>query len=894
MRISFNIEYKTQWGHSLYVLGSAPELGGDKKEDAVLMSCGANALWSLSIELKSDIRNLKYKYMVMDSDGNVIDIEWGKPHQLLPCRDRVTLINVFDAWQCIPSDKPFYSSAFTQGFFARNCRPQFTEAHGNEMVVKIMAPMIASDHVVAISGEIPSLGAWNVRKALVLDSTNFPEWVASFSLEGVEGGFDYKFLILNGKTREVVAWESCDNRHCDLRASRNEVLQVSGLHLCNPLPLWKGAGTAIPVFSLRSDDDCGVGDFHDLMKMVDWAKATHQRILQILPINDTTMSHSWMDSYPYNANSTFALHPMYVRPSAIGTLSDAHLLASLQARAVELNKLRAIDYVRVNELKNEWLRALYSEFGENTKKSIAFRSFVKANLYWLKPYAAYCVLRDQFQTADFSQWREYSRYNEARLEPFVHEHLGEMEYVYFVQYHLDKQLREARNYARKNGVVLKGDIPIGISRTSVDAWTSPKLFNMNSQAGAPPDDFSVKGQNWGFPTYNWEEMAKDGFAWWKNRFKKMAEYFDAYRIDHILGFFRIWSIPMNAHHGLLGTFYPAMPFSEEELRKNYDFDFNRAAHTRPYITDAIVNDIFGDNADEVRTQFLTQTFSGCYDLKDFVKNQHLISVFFANKEQNEKNEAIANGLMDLVDEVLFVEDESNSALVHPRISATQSRVFHILNDYQKWCFTRLYNDFYYHRHNDFWQRKALEKLPPLLDATQMLVCGEDLGMIPHCVPTVMQGQHILSLEIQRMPKDPAQDFGNPYWYPYECVCTTSSHDMSGVRGWWEENAAMTQRFYNDMMNEWGDAPASAEPWICERIIDMHLDSPAMLTILPLQDWLSIDDTLRHPNPKDEQINFPAVSRHYWRYRMHLTLEDLQANSDFAERIRKKVDAAGRF
>ena len=544
MKITFNIEYRTNWGYSVFIVGNVKELGLGNVDDAVRMQYTSNDLWTFSLELKTDIRNLEYYYVVMSEDGNVFDLEWGDPHRLLPCRDNVTHVNIFDSWKPIPSNKPFYSSAFTQGVFARTCKPSFTEAVGNDVVMKIMAPMVTPEQVLAISGEIPSLGEWNVNKALIMDSTNFPEWVVAFSTAGVSKPFEYKFLLLDRHTHEVIAWENCNNRNYGILSGSNEVVELSGLQFNNPLPLWKGAGTAIPVFSLRSEEDMGVGDFYDLMKMVDWAEQSGQRIIQLLPINDTTMTHTWMDSYPYNANSTFALHPMYIRPSAVGELSNVSKINDFNARAKQLNELPQVDYEQVNALKTEYMRCLYDEIGEKQKKFVPFRSFVKNNLYWLKPYAAFCVLRDKFNTPDFTKWSEFSVYNEAAVDIFAAEHANEIEFVYFVQFHLDKQLREVRNYAHKHGVVLKGDIPIGISRTSVDAWTSPQLFNMNSQAGAPPDDFSVLGQNWGFPTYNWEEMEKDGFTWWKNRFRKMAEYFDAYRIDHILGFFRIWQIPI--------------------------------------------------------------------------------------------------------------------------------------------------------------------------------------------------------------------------------------------------------------------------------------------------------------------------------------------------------------
>jgi len=577
---------------------------------------------------------------------------------------------------------------------------------------------------------------------------------------------------------------------------------------------WKGAGTAIPVFSLRTEDDFGVGEFYDLKKMVDWAASTGQGILQLLPINDTTMFGTWEDSYPYNPNSTFALHPQYMNLPAAGVKEDEEYKA-LQA---ELNALEQIDYERVNNAKIALLRKAFGKTFKKLSATASYREFVEKNASWLLPYAAFCVLRDLNGTPDFQQWKGFAKYSKKKVADFSAANQAEIDFWCFVQYHLDRQLSEVCAYAHSKGVVFKGDLPIGISRTSVDAWLYPQLFHMNSQAGAPPDAFSADGQNWGFPTYNWEKMAEDGYAWWKARLAKMSEYFDAFRIDHILGFFRIWEIPIESKSGLDGYFNPALPYPAYELE------------------------------------------SQGFDVKD-------------------------TGL--------FIEDPRKTGHYHPRIGAFKSQSYHCLDAYRRPAFERLYNDFFYHRNNEFWKDKAMQKLPALLDSTGMLACGEDLGMIPATVPQVMSDLRILSLEIQRMPKDPEQEFANPAWYPYLSVCTTSTHDMNPIRAWWEEDRQVTEHFYHNMLGGQGETPYYCEPAICRQILEQHLWSPAMLTVLPLQDWLSMDGALRRSNPGEERINVPANSRHYWRYRMHLTVEQLQTADEFNATVAGLIKSSGR-
>ena len=389
-------------------------------------------------------------------------------------------------------------------------------------------------------------------------------------------------------------------------------------------------------------------------------------------------------------------------------------------------------------------------------------------------------------------------------------------------------------------------------------------------------------------------MARDGFAWWKARFRKMASYFDAYRIDHVLGFFRIWQIPLNAIHGLLGVFNPALPLSPADMLWQFGFTFDER-FTTIMADDAKIDTFFADLAPEIKSTFFDAPADGSpyYTLKQQFASQRKIADYFGAMPRDDRNTRICESLLSLLDDVLFIEDPYQAGRYHPRIAAQSTYAFRLLDSHAQWCFNRLYDDFYYHRHNDFWYGKALWKLPPLIDSTSMLVCAEDLGMIPACVPAVMHRLDILSLEIQRMPKDPALTFGDTWHYPYLSVCTTSTHDMGGIRRWWEENPALTQRYYNEVLHREGASPFYAEPWICRDIIDLHLKSPSMLCILPLQDWLSMDGNLRRDDPREEQINVPANPRHYWRYRMHITVEDLMDAENFNSALADMIAESGR-
>ena len=820
MNIVISLEYNTVWGESLVLC-----LGGKE----IPMTGNGIGTWSAKVSRVSaeSLKNYSFKLVRKDGTGRS---EWRHHSLTLAGVGASTLVTIRDRWQDAPEDAPFYSSAFTRGIFSREglsseneavpaaskgskksaCRPKTT-------LITVNVPVVSRDEVLCIAGTGEGMDNW--KKPVPMDDSNFPQWKLAVD---TEEDFEYKLVIADRKTLAVKEWESGENRICT--TSDDSFTILSDLSHRFGLRRWRGAGTAIPVFSLRSEDDFGVGEFIELKKKDDWAAMTGQSILQLLPINDTTMTMTWEDSYPYNANSTFALHPQYINLKAAGVEETPHY-KELQA---QLNALPQVDYEKVNSEKTALLREAFAKNFVKLSKTASYKAFVSDNKDWLEPYAVFCALRDSFGTADFSKWKGYAKYSAKKVAQYCEDHRGEVDFHCFVQYHLDAQLSEVCAYARAKGVVLKGDLPIGISRTSVDAWQYPGLFNMDESAGAPPDAFAADGQNWGFPTYNWEEMAKDGFAWWKARLRKMSEYFDAFRIDHILGFFRIWEIPLKYRSGLLGHFYPALPYPAEELAFD-GFDVASGA----YVT-----------APE-----------------------------------------------DDPSDVLFVEDPVMKGYWHPRIGAQNTEVYRSLDPQRQRTFNRLHDDFFYHRHNEFWRESAMRKLPSLLHSTDMLACGEDLGMIPSCVASVMDELKILSLEIQRMPKSTSVEFGNPRHYPYLCVCTTSTHDMNPIRAWWEEDREVSARFY--ALRHGGPAPYFCEPWLCRDIVGEHLQSPAMLTILPLQDWLSISGDLRYKDPEAERINVPAESRHYWRYRMHLSLENLLSQKTFNDEVSTMIAESGR-
>lgn len=556
--------------------------------------------------------------------------------------------------------------------------------------------------------------------------------------------------------------------------------------------------------------------------------------------------------------------------------------------------MSSVNYEQVNQTKRKYLQAVFQQDGEQILAKPEYKAFFAKNEDWLIPYAAFSCLRDYYGTADFRQWGKNSTYHAEQVKQMAKSEspfYPAMTFYYFLQYELHVQLLDACTYGRSKGIIIKGDIPIGISRNSVEAWVEPYYFNMNGQAGAPPDTFSSNGQNWGMPTYNWHIMEKDGYKWWKRRFQKMSEYFTAYRIDHILGFFRIWEIPYHAVHGLLGQFVPSLPMSKDEIQ-SFGLKFDKEMMTRPYISDALLDSMFGTYAYEIRRTFLRRMRNGLYALRPEFNTQRKVQAYFT-KKSGKASEEICEKLYSLISNVLFITDRDNPEMYHPRIGVQNDSIFQQLSIKEQEAFNRLYNHYYYERHNEFWYHEAMKKLPALLQATPMLVCGEDLGMVPNCVPWVMNQLQILSLEVQRMPKKTGIEFGKLEEYPYLSVCTIGTHDMSTLRGWWKENPEQTARFYCNELHHWGKAPEDAPGWLCEEVVRNHLQCPSMLCILTWQDWISMDESIRNPNIDAERINIPANSRHYWRWRMHITLEKLMELTEFNQHIRHMIEESAR-
>ena len=896
MKAHFKIQYKTFWGQRILVSGNIPALGDGDYSKALSLGFASPENWSGAIDITAEeLTRLKYKYVLLNElTGHYLE-EWDADRTVELNTPTLDYLFFYDRWNAPNALENTYLTAPFQEVLLKDqhiiTSPAVPAKYTH--LFRVKAPLLDKNQVLCIVGDCKALGNWSTQKPLLLQKTN-SGWQAMVNLSNCQGEVHYKYGFYDLEDRQFCYFEEGQDRTTFVLNDKKSLVQQNDGFVRMNGDKWRGAGVGLPVFSIRTKKSFGVGDFGDMPLFIDWAAKVGLKLIQVLPLNDTIGTHTDADVLPYAAITAFALNPLFLNLPAMGKLPATHpLQKAYKSKQAELNAKELVEFMEVINFKLLYSKAVFLTQKEKFLHQKDFLKFFDDNKFWLEPYAAFCVLRDEYGSSDYRQWKEYAEFDAEKIKTFTSPdqfHFDAIAVCYFIQYHLHLQLSAAHKYAHNCGVVLKGDIPIGVNRNSVDTWTNPELFHLDKQAGAPPDMFAVKGQNWELPTYNWEAMKRTDFDWWKKRFAQMSSYFDTFRIDHILGFFRIWQIPEDQEEGIMGHLYPSVPVHINEFReKGLWFDYNR--YCKPYITDTILWEIFGEDTVWVKANCLQIEDGWVLRLKPQFTGQKEVEKMFLDGTISEK---VKWGLFDLISNVLFFEVQgSNGTQFYPRFGMQALRTFRELDDFAKQKLDEIYVDYFFRRQDSHWYNSGMEKLPALKRATNMLICGEDLGMMTQCVTDVMKELGILSLEVQRAPKSNKIEFFHPADAPYLSVVTPSTHDMSTIRGWWEEDRGVTQRFYNQQLGHWGEAPYFCEWWVCRDILLQHLYSPAMWAIFQMQDLLSISEKVRRDNPHEERINVPSNSKFSWRYRLHINLEDLLENDSFNDELRNFIRQAGR-
>ena len=820
MFLRFLIKYATSFGESVWIK-SGPQ------EYALQWADGGH--WQGGFE-PGDITRDRFRYEIILKDPAGEQVLGSGKINLKKWRGSIVSIVHDDLYHAgfggIFQTKPFkriFRPRKLKGFLKKRLKKPT-----HIFIAKL--PLLKEGISLCLSGSAKKTGSFDTGEPLFFSRKKNGEYHVKIDLSKEEFPVEYKLAVYDHAKKMIIEYEPGNNRVLDT-ASAGDHLTI--IHTAPDLEkyAWRGAGINIPVFSLRSEKSWGCGDFTDLNLLADHAAATGLKLIQLLPVNDTTAEFTDKDSYPYSAISAFALHPKYLNIEKIAAHAGVEITAHERAEIKRLNSLSKSDHSGTVKLKLSVLKKLFAKERYYFRDDTDWFNFFDMNREWLQPYAVFCTLRDLYGTADHAEWDEHAVYLDEKIQELAapgSDHYDELLFWYYTQYHLHLQLTDAGEYAHKIGIILKADLPIGVGRFSADTWQHPELFHMDMQAGAPPDAFSDKGQNWGFPTYNIEQMKARGFSWFRKRMEHLENYFDAVRIDHVLGFFRIWSIPTDQTEGTMGRFVPAIPLSENDLK---------AA---------------GINFDEER----------------------LCDPYTAGKTE---------------DIILLKEADG----YHFRINMQRTDSFAHLPGEQKAALNNLYRHYFYERQNRLWETGGREKLAMLKASTNMMLCAEDLGMVPDFTDEVLHSMEMLSLQVLQMPKREGESFSDTAHADYASVVMPATHDMPPMRLWWQQHRDEAQVLFNDILKEAGTAPYFCEPGICEKIFRLHLESPAIWSIFLLPDILSVNGKIRRPNPGEERINDPADKDQVWNYRMHITLEELLLQNDFNDAIKKAVKESGR-
>lgn len=869
MKLNFIIEYFTNYGENVEIVFSHAD-----SYEVYPMNYDINGKWHFSLENSQLFSN--YYYQIVSSGR--VNKEWG--FRTIPVFKKSKEIIIYDEWNKANFPENYLGSKLFQ---KENALQKVKQALTFTHQLKIKAPLFDENQTLCVLGNVVSLGAWQYDQAIIMNEVEKGVFEANINIKESTQSIEYKYGVYDLVNKKVAFLEGGNNRILNSNLSKDIIIIKNDVYFKyhnHQLPKIKGI--AVPVFSLNSKNGLGIGEFTDLKNLGDWASKVGLNLIQILPINDTLANLKWTDSYPYAAISVYALNPVYINIQSLPYALDKKLTKQIIDAHKVLNNQHLVDLEKVIEIKFSLLRDIFECHKISIFKDQNFLNFIKTNESWLKPYAAFCALRDENKTVDFSKWKTLATYNEKKVNAFFEsksKYYDAVNFYAFIQYHLDQQLLESIDYLHSLNIKLKGDLPIGIYRHSVEAWKEPELFGMDFQAGAPPDDFAVLGQNWEFPTYNWARMKADNYTWWKNRFKALEKYFDAMRIDHILGFFRIWRMEAKHTQGIMGYFYPAVPVTLAEFESR-GIPFYEEAFCEPFITKDIINEVFGYDALEAYDNYFDEKY-GKISFKEKYNTQRKIEQQLNGKIDNQ----IKDKLLYLASNVLFLKEERDGETVyHPRFNLKNTHTYRYLSQPIQHKLDVLYVDYLFKRQEALWHTSAMEKLPALLQSTKMLICGEDLGFVPKCVPSVMDELAILSLQVQRMPNTDIA-FHNPYIAPYLSVVTPATHDTSTIRQWWEEDHAFTKKYFYEQLGGQGICPYSIEPHIMYNIIKQHMDSPAMFSVIPIQEFLFLNSETTHINKDDERINIPAIFPHYWRYRMQVKLEDLLKNEALNETIK---------
>ncbi|OHT06147.1 4-alpha-glucanotransferase DPE2 [Tritrichomonas foetus] len=1003
--IHFHVRCFTNFGQHLYVVGNQDSLGNWDIESAVqLFYEGNEDFWTgnVRIPLSEKHRTIEYKYFRSFKGQN---IEWEPVDNHKIELEPVTSPAILELADTFRWNDPVMESLTKSAFVdvlnkrknqnsqtLKKFSPNDAKPGTINVRFETICPHVMSHQDLYVVGSCNELGNWKFDNGLKLNDSNFPFWFADLTMKRESMPFEYKFVVVgdeltdveveieeesipekhesgfndqndgnkeqinNPKVKKTIIvkkmvrkaiWESEANRYCPGMTSTIISLDfpanivINTWYTCPNRDMIKRFGVYVPLFSLRSSESCGIGQYSDIIGLVDFCNKIGASMIQLLPIFDTTDQGGWEDSYPYKQMSAFALHPIYINLLDVIPNTPQTIIDDINETKWDLEQKPSCDYPTIYSYKMRVLRRIFDDIISNKLESnIQFTEFLEREKEWLMPYALHCFFKDKYRTANFKKWPEYSKsISKREVVTECAKYKDKLMFTYWVQFICDKQFKKSRDYAIEHKVILKGDLPIGVNKYSVDCWAYPDNFRQHESAGAPPDDFAQNGQNWDFPTYDWTFMESDNYSWWRSRLARIASLYQAIRIDHVLGFYRIWEIPRSTCvTGMLGHYYPCNPISKIDLDVRNLKNLKR--YLKPHINDHILKEKFGDDSDFIKETFLntrevtSNTFETAqnnnnqnlhqneqiavkyeqvYDFNDVCNTEKKLIEYMDEVFKNhiylaDRRKSIENKLIQLMDNVLLIEDDERPGIYHVRTnvdvesieSTPNGTIVHPstswleLPENERKAFKKLHDYFAFERQNDLWLGKAGEKINVLKNTTNMLICAEDLGQLTDSINYHLSQTGLLNLRVQRMSKDRYHKFDETSNFNYLSVCCPSTHDCSTLRGWWEENRPVTCEYWATQLQRGDEAPLTLEPFILEMIIKQHLWSNSMFALFLLQDLTDLIPFFRRQTPQQERINDPSNPNHRWEYRYPYYLNDIITNTELTTKLREWAELSHRI
>lgn len=904
--IRFRVKLQAEFGTELFLIGDCKELGNwqTKGSQQLFFDKQTNSWFGdVCFPLTSTSRTIQYKYFFTNQKD---EIQWEPGDNHLIHLDSVispAFIEISDTYRWPdPVMNSLTRSAFTSVLTKRTSptaspriSPNSVQPNEVSLIFTAVCPWVKKNQTLAIVGSCPQLGLWTPDRSITLTDAEFPFWTASITVSRDCFPFQYKYVICDNEIVEeteepLYIWEEGENHEC-LGITSNLVdltfpstVIITDWYVNPNKELFRGMGIHLPLFSLRTSENCGIGEYSDIRHLVDLCKSIGSSMIQLLPLNDTSSSCNADDpddKNPYHSISCFALHPIYINLLEILPNLPSDIFNEIQSKRYEYSQNDAVNYQQVYRFKLSILNRIFIRIKDEVVNDKEFIDFCDDNEDWLTPYSIFCLLRDENHSSEFWSWKDNSFVTPDTLQRLHKQRENETTFLKWIQFIADQQLRASKEYATSQRVILKTEIPFGIQRNSVDCWSNPRLFDINM--------YEV---NYGYAAYNWRAMKSTNFSWWKKRLARISAFYHSAQLNHIYGFFRSQLCHVD---GVVSQYQPSTGISRQELESRGLWDIDR--YTKPYIRFHHLREKFNEDASTISKEFFVARNidhnDDYYDFKEsFITiktiNQHLETLI----PEKEKRSSYSQHLLELLNNVILIQGLNNDSFHFRADLASDQPISSLkeLDNNQRQVILDLSNEY---KHKSFWINEAIPRLQILANSNNLLLFSEETEQDLQDFDHEIEAQSIIPLKVPRYSKELSTSFS------YFSQCEPALPNTSTIRGWYEENKTITRSFCKDELGQNDNEIVEyCYTDTLVKIIDRYMKSPSMWCVFMLQDIVNTFDRLRREYPNEERIFISKQSglsnADNNLYKFPWKLEDLNNDAEWTNYICSLVKDSQRY